>query len=274
MYEHSPYQRQLITMATDNDSFQFQLLARDILQEIKDTSKVTTELFDKWGMLGRMEFKSFSYNKYYQKYEKDIFTKDFFKSDVVNSNIQVLTPMGEWKPLNMSHSIDNTSVEEIDSTTLSMTFFDRLYSSGIVRNTGSIVKCFDEMMDDFLISDELKKMLLMEDSDNYNLYNEKEKNEFLFKVFRHLVLGGPVNQYEDTVDPYLNTTKLLYKKLLLVVKDPNTQELSIASHVLNVQAKAGNALVFPMTTDHTQSFCYLIIDNVKRHVTVWYHIWS
>lgn len=31
-------------------------------------------------------------------------------------------------------------------------------SLGVVRESGHIVKCFDEMVDDFLISDELKKV--------------------------------------------------------------------------------------------------------------------
>lgn len=29
---------------------------------------------------------------------------------------------------------------------------------GVVRETGHIVKCFDEVMDDFLVSDELRKV--------------------------------------------------------------------------------------------------------------------
>ena len=49
-------------------------------------------------------------------------------------------------------------------------------------------------------------MLLMEDSDNYNLYNEKEKNEFLFKIFRHLVLGGPVNQVSHVLNHMTKVT--------------------------------------------------------------------
>ena len=38
------------------------------------------------------------------------------------------------------------------------------------------------------------QMFLVEESEYYTLYNEEEKNEFLFKILQHLVLGGPVNQ--------------------------------------------------------------------------------
>ena len=79
----------------------------------------------------------------------------------------------------------------------------------MVRKSGHIVKCFDEMVDDFLVSDELKKvkylllhikiittlqLLLDKDSQHYHIYSAQDREEFLFKIFQHLVLGGPVNQ--------------------------------------------------------------------------------
>jgi len=57
-------------------------------------------------------------------------------------------------------------------------------------------------------------MLLMSDSDNYGIFSDEERDEFLFLLFRHLCLGGAVCQYEDTVQPYLDATKALYKDLV------------------------------------------------------------
>lgn len=57
-------------------------------------------------------------------------------------------------------------------------------------------------------------MLLMPDSEHYDIYNESERNEFIFRLFRHLCLGGAVCQYEDTVQPYLDATKAIYKDLV------------------------------------------------------------
>ena len=34
----------------------------------------------------------------------------------------------------------------------------------------------------------------MEDSDSYDVFSAKDRAEFLFKVFTHITLGGPVNQ--------------------------------------------------------------------------------
>ena len=62
------------------------------------------------------------------------------------------------------------------------------------------------------------QMLLVGDSDNYNIYSESERAEFLFLLFKHLCLGGQVCQYEDNVQPYLDFTKLLYKDLIRQAK--------------------------------------------------------
>ena len=51
------------------------------------------------------------------------------------------------------------SVDELACSVLSMTFFDRLFESGIVREQGHISKCFDEYFDDYTISDELRKVI-------------------------------------------------------------------------------------------------------------------
>jgi len=69
--------------------------------------------------------------------------------------------------------------------------------AGIVRQSGSIVKCYDEMYGDIIISDELRKMLLLDDSDNYGIYNEEDRSEFLFRIFKHICLGGSVCQVSE-----------------------------------------------------------------------------
>ena len=58
----------------------------------------------------------------------------------------------------------------------------------------------------------------MEDSDNYDIFNESDRKEFLFHLFKHLCLGGEVCQFEDNVQIYLDFTKLLYKDLVRCVK--------------------------------------------------------
>ena len=57
-------------------------------------------------------------------------------------------------------------------------------------------------------------MLLVEDSDHYDTFTDSERDEFLFLIFRHLCLGGALCQYEDSLEPYLEYTKMIYKDLL------------------------------------------------------------
>lgn len=57
-------------------------------------------------------------------------------------------------------------------------------------------------------------MLLDEECPQYNLYLKDEKEEFIFRIFQLLILGGVLCQYEDILDPYLEVTKSIYKDLI------------------------------------------------------------
>lgn len=57
-------------------------------------------------------------------------------------------------------------------------------------------------------------MLLEEDSDNYHLVSPCDRQEFLFRLFKHIALGGELCQFEDLINPYIETAKMIYKELL------------------------------------------------------------
>lgn len=57
-------------------------------------------------------------------------------------------------------------------------------------------------------------MLLDEECPEYNLYLKDEREEFIFRIFQMLVLGGILCQYEDVLNPYLEVTKAIYKDLV------------------------------------------------------------
>lgn len=46
------------------------------------------------------------------------------------------------------------------------------------------------------ISDNLREMHLKEDSENWDLYSEEEKAQLLYRIFRHMSLGGGICQFE------------------------------------------------------------------------------
>lgn len=57
-------------------------------------------------------------------------------------------------------------------------------------------------------------MLFEEDSDNYHVISLCDRQEFLFRLFKHVVLGGELCQYEDIISPYIDTAKTIYKDLV------------------------------------------------------------
>ncbi|CAJ0928802.1 unnamed protein product [Ranitomeya imitator] len=110
--------------------------------------------------------------------------------------------------------VKRIEARKIPCSLLCMSLFDRLHQENIVKEGGYISKCLDEYVDDFVVSDELRKVLLLEGSDNYEIFSPSDRQEFLFLLFKHLCLGGAVCQFEDTIDPYLEVTKSIYKELL------------------------------------------------------------
>lgn len=57
-------------------------------------------------------------------------------------------------------------------------------------------------------------MLLLEDSENYEIFSEEDRTQFLFRLFTHICVGGSLCQYEDTINAYYDVVKSLYKDLV------------------------------------------------------------
>ncbi|KAM5224191.1 cilia- and flagella-associated protein 300 isoform 2-T2 [Hipposideros larvatus] len=217
----------------DLGGYYFRYLPQRTFQSLSNP-EVTSRL-RQWSMLGRIQAQAFGFDQNFQAHQRDDFVMAFFKDPNVIPNLKLLSDSaGQWITL-------GTEVKKIDAinvpcTQLSMSFFNRLYSEDIVRDCGHIVKCFDSFCDPFLISDELRKVLLVEDSEKYEIFSQPDREEFLFRLFKHLCLGGALCQYEDVLNPYLETTKVLYKDLVSVRKIPQTKKIQITSSVFKVTA--------------------------------------
>ncbi|XP_019337572.1 cilia- and flagella-associated protein 300 isoform X1 [Alligator mississippiensis] len=221
----------------------------------------------KWSLQGGLAAQAFGFDQCFERPRREHFVLDFFNDPNVNSNLKLLSGSGEWTTLGTN--MKNIEATVVPCTQVSMSFFDRLYTEGVVRETGHIVKCYDEYYDDIPISDELRKVLLLEDSDHFDLFSQSEREEFLFRLFEHLCLGGTLCQFEDVLDPYLETTKVLYKDLVSVQKHPETKEISVTSTVFKVAAYGADGSCFP---GHDRlSFAYISVDPRRRHVHVLSH---
>ncbi|KAF6737767.1 uncharacterized protein FQA47_023550 [Oryzias melastigma] len=230
--------------------------------------KETLGLFMKWSMLGRISAQTFSFDNHFLHYNREKFALDFFRDQVVVSSLKHLLP-GVWVPLDKP--VVSVCVEPVPSSRVSMDLFDPLYTCGILRPSGLVVKCFHELYPDY---NKLRKMLKDEDSDEYYVVGHEDRAEFLFCLFKHLYLGGELCQYEDSVSPYIRTTKQIYKELISVQKDPETKKISVVSTVLKVWAYDESGRCYPGTPKDDQTFAYMIVDPLKRHVTLFCHFYG
>ncbi|KAJ3033366.1 hypothetical protein HDV00_006474 [Rhizophlyctis rosea] len=215
-----------------------------------------------------MYLKRFTYDKPVPEYDMDTFLLDFFNDPNVNPHLRVLGTMDRWGTMGKVTSIQK---EKTAHTVTSLSFFDKLTErTDILRPDTTILKCLDTYHSSFLIADELRKCLLMPEEPVYDAFSSSDREEFIFHVFKALCLGGRLCQYEDEIGPYLEATKLLYKDLVSVTKNPTTQKLQVASHVYQIKNAATSVSpLFPI--DHPQNFMYISVDPVRRYVNVWYH---
>jgi len=237
--------------------------------------KDLVELLQKWGMYDSMRVSRFRFDQAFQRYELDDFVKDFFNDQTGALALQVLSNVqGHWTSVGAPNSCSAVKTEPVECTATSMEFFDRFYDAGVVRLNGAICGCVPEYTeDDFAVNNELSKLMLMEDSDHYDTFSESERSELIFRLFKHLILGGPLNQYEDEIGPYFDTVKKMYKSLIGVGKDTKTGQVFCTSTVVKVTAAEGLGKLFPQDNGHPQNFCYLIINPTRRELTVWYYAW-
>eukprot|EP00794_Sanderia_malayensis_P010840 gene10840-11992_t len=245
-------------------------------------AKSSKEFLQKWGLAQRMKLQVFSYNKYFQAYEKEKFVMNFFQDQSVQEHLEIASSLNTWGPIG-NLKADRAEVEIVQSNVTNMGFFDKIFTPGLVRDSGSICKCYDEQLGDFLISDELRKMVLSDESDFFDLFMEKEKSEFLFCIFKHLCLGGQVCQRQFfTIHKechfYGSGTKEVtdhnFHLGFSVHKDAATKQLTISSIVLQVSLWANDVMVYPSSQPHVQSFAYFMLNPAKRNVFVWHHSWK
>ncbi|KAA0198096.1 hypothetical protein FBUS_01498, partial [Fasciolopsis buskii] len=176
-------------------------------------------------------------------------------------------------------------LENVPCTFTSLSVFKKVRES-TARSDGTVKRCLDDVIDSVLVSDELRRFLLDTDSDNYGLLTADERDQFLFRIFKHLCLGGELCQCEDNIDVYIELVRKIYRDLIRlatssiscrhflprsVQKDPESRELQVISQVYYVKLFEGDHLIFPSSKEHPNTFAYTIVDPLKRNVILLYH---
>ncbi len=242
--------------------------------------KENFKILEKWGLIQNMELVKFRFNLNFELKDLDRFLKDLFNDKQVKINfspinaIYVEEKKDEKESSNKNNTglIENFKYNKLATRATSLDIFNIIYENDICNEeNGYIKKDFDEYVDDIQISDKLKQSLLLEESESYCTFNEEIRKEFLFHIFKRIVIGGSLCQYEDSVYEYLNMTKSFYKDLVSASKDPESKEIYIRSTVVEINEIEKQNLF--RIKNHPQNFFYVIIDPYQRCVHLWYHKW-
>ena len=279
------------------------------------TETASRSFLRKWDLSKNARARRFRYTTPFHRMNPDGFLVDFFNSEVVNEHLQVMGSDKQWRSVvrgvpkgtaglgdgdrEDSNEVKNVgnkkcvkvAYEKIQCTSTSMQIFDPLKDGSaeprIVRDkSDALMRRVEDIIQGFPVGDELRAFLLDEANGNFEnqLVAPENRREFLWKIFEHLVLGGASCQYEDSLSPYENTTKAVYKSLVRAKKKEETDgdetNAAVVSDVYLIKSVSVSAScatetetevqLFPKP-GHKQNWCYLCVDPWRKHVTVWYH---
>ncbi|CAH8449195.1 unnamed protein product [Schistosoma guineensis] len=225
------------------------------------SDKHVNDYFIKWSMKGRLSVVTFTFDHMFVPYKADSFFTRFFNSPSVQN------------ALTIPHTKTIVKINSVRCTLTNLDVFRKL--SSVTHECGRIKTRLDDVFETILISDKLRECLLLEDSDSYSILTEKEREEFLVRLFRHICIGGEICQQEDEIKPYIDTVRKIYRDLICVQKNPDSKAIEIVSHVYEVRVyDEQNNMVFPSRKEHLNTFAYAIVDPFKRNVIIFYHVFG
>lgn len=239
------------------------------------------QTLEKWGLIQNMELIKFRFNLNFELKDLDRFIKDLFNDKQVQANFSPLTsiyiepkksPENSYSSANNFSLIENIKFNKLSTRSTTLDIFNTIYETDIcTEETGYIKKDFDDYEEDIQISDKLKQALLKDESEYYCAFSDEIRKEFLFHIFKRIVVGGSLCQYEDLIYEYLNMTKAFYKDLVNASKDSESKEIIIRSvcvEILDIEKQN----IYKIK-NHPQNFFYVIVDPYQRCVHLWYHKW-
>ncbi|CDW85539.1 UNKNOWN [Stylonychia lemnae] len=249
-----------------NHGYSFIQLADDAKLFSNFKRKETQEKFFQWGLTEKnLKFAKYRFNQTFHLVGADNFLRDLCNDKTIQST---------FEPLSYLAGCTGVKYKKLNSEVINMSFFDFLVEKDIATADGYIRKELEELYEGISLGDRMRKALLWEESEYFmELQEDKIQNEFIFKLFQMISIGGSICQYEENLKEYLDLIKNLYKDLITVAKDQDSGEIKIYSHVFLVEAVEGLESLFPVK-DHPQNFFFVIVDPIHWHVTLLYHKWS
>lgn len=234
------------------------------------TSKDATAMLMKWSMKGRLHALTFSFDQNFREYDSECFLKSFINDPSVQNS---MVHNGVFTAGTVDGKNCTCEVSRVPCTLTSMNIFHSV-KSAVARPNGAIVKCYDELIDSIFISDELGKFILDKDFEKYTAISPKEREEFLFRIFSHIYIGGELCQREENINVYVDFTRNIYRDLVSVQKTTDSKEIRVVSLVYKFQFSDENGPIFPSQEEHVNTFAYAVVDPYKRNVILFCHMFG
>jgi hypothetical protein len=232
-------------------------------------NKDTMKLLEKWG-LTHIELVKFRFNLNFNPLEINKFLLDLFNSPIVKKQVPGISSVVSFSGNDI---VNKLSFSKLTTESVNLDILDVVYENKLVnKETGYIKKDFEEIYEGIVLADKLKRALVDPEDENYCIFDEKTRNEFLFKVFMHICVGGSLNQYEDYAGEYFNLTKIFYKDLISVTKNTELNKLVVRSHAYKI-LKLNDKDIFK-NPYNPQNFIYVIVDPYQKMVNIWYNKWE
>jgi len=195
---------------------------------------------------------------------------DFFNSSQVQAHLQQVCSTPERSALKYPHGVyHKVGNKALRTSQTDLSLFHRLKSSEhrLATEQGYLRKCMDEIYDGATSTTLVGDMLLNEESEHYDTYSEEEKEELLFCLFRWLMVGGTLNQADENLQPYMNMLKRLYKELVCVVKDLDTQQIRVTSRPFLVSSLDQSASDLFTVPENSHNVCIVVFHPQQYTVT-------
>jgi len=219
-------------------------------------------LLDKWGFGPDMSMCSFRVEQHVGADSMQAMLEAFFRDREVVRVLHSATGLRVLSPDRI-----RVTTQTMLTQAVSMSFLNKFEECGAIGSHGHIKGRIEEDFEGVPIINLIREVMLMEESEMYDAFTEKERKEFLFRIFQHLVFGGASNQYEDHVEEYFKVTKEVYKDLLTVRRN-DAGDVEVLSTVASIRSLGEGGRLFPK--ESPLNFFYVIHDPLMRHVRCWY----
>lgn len=256
---------------TNLTGFSFEALPRPTF------SQETEAKLNQWGVSPNLSLQRLRFNRPFNHLEVSSFVSDLLQAQTT-SQTPAETSETEKTAENGAEKADqaekaekssllpplpNISPSRLSCSELNLNLLDCLEERGLVGKEGYIKKTMGELWNGVEIVDKVREALIVQDSDDFDVFDSEKRKELLVYLLRIIVVGGYLNQYDDYITPYRDALKDMYKNLVTVRKDPSSGQLFVDSHVYEL-----NIFDSDSGEDHPLSVCLLIVSPFVRTATI------